>query len=146
MVNRIILTGGWLATEPQLQTVTVKDRQMSSVWFRLKIPRSSSRGKYKFFSVKALGKQAEFIAKYFKKGMAIDLEGSLDSYEFQDKNGGKAERVEVLVLRSDFGERKQSEAEPAVPTGMELPQNFSPAAAQTAEFSDAGDFIWEEVG
>ena len=51
---------------------------------------------------------AEFIGKYFKKGSLIVVTGSLQTRQYQDKNGNNRKAVEVLVDSVSFtGEPKQ---------------------------------------
>lgn len=44
--------------------------------------------KTNFIDVTVWGKQAEWVAKYFKKGDGIHVEGRLDFDRWDDKNGG----------------------------------------------------------
>jgi single-strand DNA-binding protein len=48
----------------------------------------------------AWGPKAEFVQKYLKKGNLIYIEGSIRSSEWQDKEGQKRTKVEIIA--SDF--------------------------------------------
>lgn len=56
--------------------------------------------KTNFIPVKVLGKLAETIEKYFKKGRMIGVDGSLSVSRFDRRDGTKGTRIEVLM--SDF--------------------------------------------
>ena len=52
----------------------------------------------------------EFIEKYFKKGMKIDLSGRLEQ-ERWEKDGKKYSRIIVNADRVEFGESKEKKPE-----------------------------------
>lgn len=60
-----------------------------------------------FFEVKAFGKTAEMIEKYFSKGKRIEIEGRLQQDRWQDKETGKGRSKTYIVADSiGFGESK----------------------------------------
>lgn len=80
-----------------------------------------------FFTVVAFGKTAEFIAKYFYKGMKAVITGELRNNNYTDKDGVKHYNNEILVNNIEFAESKKSndntEAEPSgfmnIPEGID---------------------------
>ena len=54
--------------------------------------------------------QAEFVSKYFQKGSLIAIEGSLQSRQYQDKNGNNRTAVEVVANNINFAGPKSSNA------------------------------------
>lgn len=50
---------------------------------------------------------AEFICKYFSKGSAIFVEGSMQTRSYEDKNGNKRKAVELLIHEVKFVESKK---------------------------------------
>ena len=52
---------------------------------------------------------AEFVEKYFSKGSAIVVSGSLQSRRWNDRDGNKRITWEIRVDQSYFGESKRSE-------------------------------------
>jgi single-strand DNA-binding protein len=50
----------------------------------------------------AWGKKAEFAQQYLKKGSLIYIEGSIRSGEWQDKEGQKRTKVEIIVSEFKF--------------------------------------------
>ncbi len=50
---------------------------------------------------------AEFVCKYFQKGDAIIVEGSIQTRNYEDKNGNKRTAVEVVADQVHFAESKK---------------------------------------
>ena len=72
----------------------------------------------------------EFIAKYFQKGRMIALEGSLQTRNYEDKQGQKRTAYEVIVRQAHFcGEKTQSAEERRAFAGQTLDSIQSAAAA-----------------
>lgn len=62
-----------------------------------------------FPSVVAFGKTAEFIEKYFHKGMKIALEGRLQTGSYE-KDGKRIYTTDVIAEAVEFAESKSSDA------------------------------------
>lgn len=56
----------------------------------------------------AFGKTAEFISKYFTKGMKILITGRLQTSTYE-KDGNKIKRTEVIVDEAEFAESKRND-------------------------------------
>jgi single-strand DNA-binding protein len=70
-----------------------------------------------FVDVVAIGKQAETISQYCKKGSAIFVEGRLRLQRWQDKNGNNKQRLDVVLQGFQFvssakAEEKFEDGEP----------------------------------
>jgi single-strand DNA-binding protein len=72
-----------------------------------------------FISCTAFGNQAENILKYCKKGTMVSVEGSLNSYSFENDEGERisgmnvtARRVQFLSRPSNSGESEESTPAP----------------------------------
>lgn len=61
-----------------------------------------------FFNIVAFGKTAEFIEKYFHKGMKAVVTGELRNDNYTDKDGVKRYNTEILVNNIEFAESKKS--------------------------------------
>lgn len=61
-----------------------------------------------FPSCVAFGKTAEFIEKYFFKGMKIALEGRLQTGSYTNKDGNKVYTTDVVVEAVEFAESKRA--------------------------------------
>lgn len=57
--------------------------------------RMSKEKKADFINIQAWRQQAEFVCKYFHKGDAIGIEGSIQTRNYEDKNGNKRTAVEI---------------------------------------------------
>ena len=62
-----------------------------------------------FISCKAFGKSAEFIEKYFFKGMRIGLIGSIQTGSYTNKDGQTVYTTEVVADNVEFVESKQQQ-------------------------------------
>ena len=66
-----------------------------------------------FISCIAFGKTAEFIEKYFKKGMRIGVSGRIQTGSYDNKDGQKVYTTDVVVEEQEFCESKsQSNSQP----------------------------------
>lgn len=61
-----------------------------------------------FINCAALGKNAEFVEKYLKKGHKMVVCGRLQVRNYEDNNGQKRSWTEVLVEDHQFAESKQT--------------------------------------
>ena len=59
-----------------------------------------------FINCVAFGKAAEFVEKYFKKGMAIGLTGRIQTGSYTNKDGQKVYTTDVVVEETEFVESK----------------------------------------
>lgn len=62
-----------------------------------------------FFPCTAWGKTAEFMEKYWKKGMKAAITGRIENEAWQDKDGGKHTTTKVIVDTIEFCEKKGTE-------------------------------------
>ncbi len=58
---------------------------------------------------------AEFICKYFRKGSLIALRGTVQSRDYEDRNGNKRTIIEIVADRVYFTGEKREENKPATP-------------------------------
>ena len=72
-----------------------------------------------FISCVAFGKTAEFIDKYFHKGMKMLLEGRIQTGNYTDKDGVKHYTTDVIAESVEFAESKRTDA-PQESTGNEF--------------------------
>ena len=59
-----------------------------------------------FINCSAIGTTAEFVGKYFSKGMAIGLTGEIRTGSYTNKDGIKVYTTEVLANEVEFVEKK----------------------------------------
>jgi single-strand DNA-binding protein len=58
-----------------------------------------------YHNIVAFGRQAEVITQYLKKGAAIYLEGRIQTRSWDDKEGKKQYRTEIVLENFQFGPR-----------------------------------------
>lgn len=100
MYNRAILIGR-LVADPELRTTP---NGVSVCSFRIAVnrPYSKDGGKADFIDIVAWRERAEFVCRYFSKGKPILVEGSIQTRNYEDKNGSKRTAVEVVADNVQF--------------------------------------------
>lgn len=121
MLNTVILHGRLTAT-PELKTTS---NGISVASFTLAVPRDykSKDGKEitDFIDCVAWRQTAEFAAKYFEKGSAAIVEGSIEVRNYEDKSGNKRKAVEIKVDNMRFVGAKKQSSDGAADTAGEVP-------------------------
>lgn len=102
MINNVVLMGR-LTAVPELKTT---QSGISTVRFSVAVERRyNKQGEEKqtdFIDCVAWRQTAEFVSKYFNKGSMIAVEGSIQTRNYEDKNGNKRKAVEVQVDNVSF--------------------------------------------
>ena len=115
--NLVVLTGRLVAT-PEIKTIPSGAKVAS---FCVAIDRRyAKQGEEKqtdFINCVAWDKRAEFVSKYFEKGNAISVVGSIQSRKYEDKDGNKRTAYEVKCDEVGFvtgskNDRKEDRSEP----------------------------------
>jgi len=108
-LNEVII-GGRIANDLELK---VTPSGVSVTTFSVAVDRNikSADGERitDFINVVAWRQTAEFITKYFRKGSAICIIGSLQVRSWTDNNGNKRYATEVIADKAKFVESKSSE-------------------------------------
>ena len=82
---------------------------------------------------------AEFITSYFQKGSMIAITGNLQTRNYEDKDGNKRKKVEVIIERASFcGSKAESND-----SGNNSASTVSNAPAQSFTSGTENDF--EEI-
>lgn len=107
MLNKAILMGR-LTAEPELRH-TQNNTAVTS--FTLAIDRSYSKpGEPKqtdFIDIVAWSSTAEFVSKWFRKGLLVAVAGRVQVRNWEDKQGQKRKTVEVVAEEVHFAESKK---------------------------------------
>ncbi len=139
MFNLVVLTGR-LTADPELKT-TQSGRSVTS--FSIAVDRRFSSGEERqtdFINIVAWRQQAEFVAKYFKKGNLIGIQGNIQTRKYTDKNGNNRTAFEVVADNIQFVESKRDSA----PAGNSEPaQSYSNAGSN--DFADLGDMSDDDL-
>lgn len=78
-----------------------------------------------FFSVVAFGKTAEFMEKYFRKGMKAVITGELRNNNYTDREGVKYYGNNIVISTIEFAESKRTETPQDDGDGfMNIPENI----------------------
>ena len=131
MLNVVAIMGR-LVADPELRTTTQGTNVCS---FRIACDRNFARqGEQRqadFIDIVAWRQQAEFVSKYFQKGSLIAIEGSLQTRQYQDKNGNNRTAIEIVASNINFVTPKSQN--PAA--GMGAPMASAPIPAAPADYS-----------
>lgn len=137
MINVAILIGR-LVADPELRH-TSTDIPVST--FRLAVDRGyvkeGQQRQADFIDIVCWRSQAEFASKYFRKGMMIAIEGSIQSRNFEDKGGNKRTAIEVVAKEVHFAEPKRSAA-PGTQEAQEQMPFPPPSAGSNDEYVEIG--------
>ncbi len=142
-LNKVVLAGR-LTGDPELKQTT---SGVSVTNFSIAINRrfSSRNGENAeqqtdFINVVAWRQTAEFITKFFRKGSAICLTGSIQTRAWQDTQGQKRYATEVVVDEAMFVDsRSESGAQQGgsyVPDAYAQTPSFSSNAAKAPNFEE----------
>ena len=102
MLNTAILMGR-LTADPELKTT---QNGVSVTSFCVAVDRRFQRqGEEKqtdFINVVAWRQTADFVSRYFHKGSMIAVQGSIQTRNYEDKNGNKRTAVEIVADNVSF--------------------------------------------
>ena len=107
MLNHITVMGR-LTRDPELR-YTQSQTPVAS--FTLAVDRDFGEKQTDFIDCVAWRNTAEFVSKYFTKGMMAIADGSLQFRDWTDKDGNKRRNAEVIVNNIYFGEKKTDKAQ-----------------------------------
>lgn len=109
-MNKVELVGR-LTRDPEVR-YTQGENASAIARFSVAVNRrfKNNEGNYDadFINCVAFGKSAEFIEKYFKKGMAIGISGRIQTGNYTNKDGVKVYTTDVVVEEAEFVESKNS--------------------------------------
>lgn len=138
MINNLTLVGR-MTKDPQLKYVGASgDFAVANI--TLAVPKADSRDKQKelerqnkptadFIRCKALGKTAELIGNYTKKGDQLGIEGKITTYQWQDDNNKTNQITEVEIRSITFmGGAPQNKRPQAVEVDDTNGEGFFPVA------------------
>lgn len=137
MLNVVAIMGR-LVADPELRTT---GNGINVCSFRIACDRNFVQKEQErqadFIDVVAWRQSAEFVTKYFQKGSLVAVEGSLQSRQYQDKNGNKRTAVEVLANQINFAGGKKPGGQPVDDGGEAPPKDYrEPAPAYSQGSAD----------
>lgn len=132
-LNKVILIGH-LTADPELKQT---QNGVAVTSFSIGVTRRFQRGGEQtsdFINIVAWRQNAEFISKYFKKGNAICICGSIQTRSYTASDGSKRYVTEVVADEASFVEKKSETARtddypaPAFSTGEPEAPKFEEVA------------------
>ena len=125
MLNKVVLMGR-LTADPELRK-TPNDTSVTT--FTLAVNRSFSKqgeqAQTDFIDIVAWRNTAEFVSKYFTKGLQVAVAGRLQTRTWEDKQGQKRKSVEVVADEVFFADSKRDASQR--PAGGAEPFEVTPA-------------------
>ncbi|WP_283673920.1 single-stranded DNA-binding protein [Butyricicoccus sp. Marseille-Q5471] len=108
MLNKAILMGR-LTRDPELRH-TQSNMAVCSFSLAIDRDRKGPNGERQtdFIDCVAWGRQAEFVAQWFTKGVMAIVVGRIQSRRWQDQNGNNRTAIEINCDEVSFGETKKS--------------------------------------
>ena len=137
MLNNVVIMGR-LTAEPELRQTTSGIEVLSfSVAVDRDYVRQGEERQTDFINCVAWRQTASFISSWFHKGNMIALTGSLQTRNYEDKNGNKRVATEVVVSTANFCGSKSETGNGA--------RNDAPAPAPAPSYSTASSSDFEEL-
>ena len=131
-MNKVTLIGRF-AADPELRQT---GSGVAVTSFTIAVDRPYTKGSDRqtdWLDIVAWRNTAEFVCKYFRKGDAIIVEGTIQTRSWEDKNGQKRKAVEIVAENVEFPPRARTK---------EKMENES-IADDTEDFTEMEDLPWE---
>ncbi len=109
MLNKVILMGRF-ARDPECKYIG--DRKVANFTLAVDRGRKNANGEREadFIDCAAWGSSAEFVQKWFAKGMMAIVVGRIQTRHWEDRSGNKRVSVGIQVDEITFGETKKARA------------------------------------
>lgn len=107
-MNKVILVGR-LTRDPEVRYGGANNT--AGARFSLAVDRRFKRDNEPnadFINCVAVGKSAEFIEKYFKKGVKVSICGHIQTGSYTNKDGQKVYTTDVFVEEQEFAESRNA--------------------------------------
>ena len=139
MLNVVAIMGR-LVADPELRTTPAGHSVCS---FRIACDRSyvqqGQERQADFIDIVAWRQQADFVSKYFQKGSMIAIDGSLQTRQYQDKNGSKRTAMEVVANNISFAGAKRQDGQNVPSYEQQTANHVQQAKAQTGFAQGSAD-------
>jgi single-strand DNA-binding protein len=132
---------GRLVADPELK---ITPAGISVCTFRIACDRNfvqqGQQRQADFIDVVAWRHNADFLCKYFAKGSMVAVQGRLQTWQYQDRNGSNRTAVEVVADSLSFAGSNKKPGGQAVDDGGEEPPSNSPETTSAYSQGSAEDF------
>lgn len=106
-MNRVMLIGR-LTKDPDYRATQNSSYARFNVAVDRRLKKDGAEQTADFPSCVAWGKTAEFVDKYFHKGMKIGIVGRIETGSYTDRNGNKVYTTDVVAEEVEFVESKNA--------------------------------------
>ena len=132
MLNCAVLMGR-LTHDPELKTTP---NNVSVTTFRIAVDRNytkpSEERQTDFLDIVAWRQTADFVTRYFRKGSMIAVQGSIQTRQYEDKQGNKRTAVEIIAENVSFCGSKSENSNTAT--------SYTPNAENATQGELSGNF------
>ena len=141
-LNKVVLAGRMTADPELKQTASgISVLSFTIAVNRSYVSKNSDQGERQadFITVVAWRQTAEFISKYFRKGSAICVTGSIQTRSWQDQQGQKRYATEVVADEAMFVESRGGEnggSQPYTTDAYSAAPSYSSNAGTAPNFED----------
>ena len=116
MLNVVAITGR-LTADPELKKTNTGTSVCSfTVAVDRNFVKQGEERQADFLEVVAWKNAAEFVSKYFQKGSMIAVQGTIQTRNWEDKNGNKRKSTEIIADKISFcgGKAEEKPAKPNI--------------------------------
>ena len=141
-MNKVFLTGN-LTKDPDVR-YTQSGKAVARMGIAVRRPYSKENA-VDFFNLQAWNKTAEFCQRYLGKGSRVLVEGSLQTYSYEGKDGTTKNGVDIVVENIEFagGKRENNTGEEFGGRGDNYSNNSTSRKRPENTFDD--DFAGEDI-
>lgn len=107
-MNLVCLIGR-VSNDLEIKYVRGREGDFATLRFNLAV--NKDKDKTNFIPIRVLGKLAENLTNYQKKGSLIGIQGSIEIDNYEDKNGNKVSRIYVLANGIEYLEKRETSGE-----------------------------------
>ncbi len=132
-LNKAIIYGN-LTRDPELRSLPsgIKVASFSVATNRVYKDQSGAKKEsVDYHNIVAFGRQGELVAEYLRRGSSALIEGRIQTRSWDDKDGQKKYRTEIVADRIQFGPKSSG--------GGKRNENSNPETGSKDEASDKGD-------
>ena len=138
MLNSIIIMGRLTAAPELRQTASGLSVTSFTVAVDRSFAKTGEERQTDFIPVVAWRSTADFVTRYFSKGSMIAVKGSLQTRNYEDKNGNKRTAFEVVADEVSFcgGKNETSPAQNQNQNQYQAAYTSAPEDFEQEDFSD----------
>lgn len=100
---------GRIANDLELKYIRGKEGDFATLKFNVAV--TKDKDKTNFIPVRVLGKLAENLVNYQKKGSLIGIEGSIEIDQYEDKDGKQVKNIYVKANGIEYLEKRETSGE-----------------------------------